>query len=231
MSNSEQSHLLEGGETQSSAALVLTARRKIGSPGRSASRVGRDNIIVKMQQFMRQKVYYDFQRKEIAEFADVTPALISYYFPEKYDLVLEASSPAIMAYSDDVSKILHSRGSVPDRAKALIRKFLELGLESGYTIDYFLSAIQRRNKNGEVALVAEQYAAIHSFMEELAHFSDRPSINAGFLQSSIWGQCIYLSRQPHLQGSTGVANRATIIDELTLCVHDLLMQGLSISSF
>ena len=212
----------------SPSRLPTSERRVVGRPKQSASPVGKAGLLEKMRQFMKEKTYYDFQRKDIAEFSNVTPATISYYFPEKQDFVIEAASPIILAYSDDVSRILHSEDPLLAKTERLVSKFIELGLRSGYTIDYFLVAIQARKRGGDIRLVAEHYAGIHKFMEELVSVGSRSSLNPSFLQSSIWAQCMYLSRQPHLQNAQRAESQEEIIQSLTADVINLLTNGISI---
>ena len=227
MTNSNRSRI-ESDINDVSSQTNIVAKRRVGRPQQSILFDGREKILDDLRRFMRERPFYNFQRKEIAEYAGVTPALVSYYFPERQDLVIEAASPIILDYSDRVSHALHSNTSTIDRAEKLISEFLKLGFYSGYTIDYFLMAVKIRNRRKYIALLEEQYTSINKFMEELALVGNRPTINASFLQSSIWGQCMYLSRQPHLQNPESEGELESLITELTMSVVDLLSNGLSI---
>ena len=61
-------------------------------------------MVEKMREIMKSKPKIDIQRREIAEFMGVTPALVGYYFPDKRSLIEEAASPLIDEYIAEVRK-------------------------------------------------------------------------------------------------------------------------------
>ena len=205
-------------------------KRPVGRPQQSETLSGRAILLERMRQFMNERPCHNFQRKEVAEFANVSPALVSYYFPEKQDFVIEAASPLIVTYSDDVTRILETEVPLLVKTKKLVAKFIELGLRSGYTMDYFLVAIHSRKRDGEIALIAEQHAAINNFMEQLISAGRKSPLSPDFLQSSIWAQCTYLSRQPHLRAAISKESQEEVIKSLTANVLYLLTNGISITN-
>jgi len=73
--------------------LKMVQVRTQGRPVRGDAMAGRDWLIQKTRIAMKFKPRIDMQRREIAEFAGVTPALVSYYFPDKGGLFEAAAKP------------------------------------------------------------------------------------------------------------------------------------------
>ena len=207
--------------------LTLSQKRRVGRPGRSSSGAGRDLIVARMQQFMREKPFADFQRKEIAEYSDVTPALISYYFSEKHDLVFEASSSVISKYVGDVDIILHSNMHIDAKLKKLIESYIALGLQSGYTIDYYVFVLERRNRFTERANLDNHHRGIISLMAEILDYNGNITLTPEFVHSSLWSQCIYISRGSHISSGEQMSDGAKMLEKLSSNVYTLFMGGLT----
>ena len=70
-------------------------KRAQGRPARGSATVGPKKIVEGMQEALRSLQTSNVTRKDIARFAGVTPALVTYYFPERDVLIEAATSPVI----------------------------------------------------------------------------------------------------------------------------------------
>lgn len=173
---------------------------RTGRPPAGAQSGGRQAIVASMQRFMRSHPLATVQRLQIAEYAGVTPALISYYFPEKLDLMIEAASPLVSTYTDRVGRILGDGADLVDRFRAIGHEFIAFNVRSGHALDYYIDATMRRKRAGEILAMSRQYEDLFSFMRRLVDERAVRAIEPAFLHSSLWSQCKYLGRQPHVLG-------------------------------
>ena len=83
-------------------------------------------MIEKMREIMKSKPKIDIQRREIAEFMGVTPALVGYYFPDKRSLIEEAASPLIDEYITQVKQSLSNAHNPLETFRRLIYIFYKI---------------------------------------------------------------------------------------------------------
>ncbi len=68
-------------------------KRAQGRPARGENEVGSHKIVEGMRNALRTTKTVNVTRKDIASFAGVTPALVTYYFPERNGLIEAATFP------------------------------------------------------------------------------------------------------------------------------------------
>lgn len=171
------------------------AARPQGRPPRGGREIGRDHLIESTRGAMRARPKLDIQRREIAEHAGVTPALVSYYFPDKAQLLEVAAQPVIEGYAADVRLVLRSRTRPEDKLKRLVSLFLAFNSEQGFILDHYLevSAVKRRDVN--VAMLAAVKAELSAFFEELIGLGIVRGDDPDFLSAALWGLCRYVGRR------------------------------------
>ena len=86
-------------------------KRAQGRPARGDNEVGSQKIVEGMQVALRTLQTTNVTRKEIAWYAGVTPALVTYYFPERNALIEAATLPVVEALVDKVSACLEQTSS------------------------------------------------------------------------------------------------------------------------
>lgn len=177
---------------------AMSDRVSIGRPLKSARPGGQQTIIASMQKFMRSRPLTNVQRLEIAEYAGVTPALISYYFPDKLDLIIVSASPLITTYTCRIRKILIECSDIMEGFQSLAYEFIDFNYKSGYLLDYYLDATMQRKGSKEIADVSAQYKDLIFFMRRVVERQTTRVVDPAFLQSSLWAHCKHLGRQPHL---------------------------------
>ncbi len=69
---------------------------------------GRDKLIEQSRKIINLRPRMDIQRREIAEIVGVTPALINYYFPDKWTLLEAAAYPFVTELVTNITSTLNS---------------------------------------------------------------------------------------------------------------------------
>ena len=196
----------------------MTAQpRTAGRPVRDEE-IGRNVILEKTRLAMRERPRADLQRNEIAKYAGVTPALISYYFPDRSHLFEAAAHSVIESYVADVRLIISSNGSLIDRLNHLIFLFVRFNVQEGHLLDFYLEHIDKTSSRNKLALLEEIYKEMLAFFDELLKTKTIRGESAGVIQSMLWGMCKHSSRRP---GAEAAIDTATI-DDLIRSKADLL---------
>lgn len=188
--------------------------RPQGRPPRGGREMGRDHLIESTRGAMRLRPKIDIQRREIAEHAGVTPALVSYYFPDKALLLEVAAQPVIDAYAADVRLILRSRTSLEDRLKRLISLFLAFNTEQGFILDHYLEVSYAKRRDSNVAKLTAVKMELSAFFAELITLGLVKGDDPQFLPAALWGLCRYVGRR-------GEADVFQIDDDLRSSPGDL----------
>ncbi len=179
---------MDGGSDDDSA-------RPQGRPPRGAREMGRDHLIESTRGAMRVRPRIDIQRREIAEHAGVTPALVSYYFPDKALLLEVAAQPVIDAYAADVRLIIRSQTLPNDRLKRLISLFLAFNTEQGFILDHYLEVTYAKRRDSNVAMLTAVKSELAAFFEELIALGLVKGDDPEFLPAALWGLCRYVGRR------------------------------------
>lgn len=212
--------------TNSAPDTVASKGTRTGRPPTGAQSGRRQAIVASMQRFMRSHPHTSVQRLQIAEYAGVTPALISYYFPEKLDLIIESASPLISTSGERISRILQDGSDLVERFRSLGHEFIRFNFETGHALDYYIDATMRRKRVEEIAAMSRQYADLFSFMARVVDERAVRAIEPAFLHSSLWSQCKYLGRQPHVLGIEDRDEAEAVIRELGEETFRLFTRGL-----
>ncbi len=195
---------------------MTAQQRTAGRPVRDEE-IGRTVILEKTRLAMRERPRADLQRNEIARFAGVTPALISYYFPDRSNLFEAAAYPVIESYVTDVRLIIGSDRPLIDRLRALILLFVRFNHTEGHLLDFYLEHIERTNSRNKM-LLENIYREMLSFFDELLKTNTIRGENAGVVQSMLWGMCKHTAKRP----GADICKNAVALDELILSQAELL---------
>ncbi len=105
-SANRQRDRLGSSSTQQRDEVVKPVQRPQGRPTRCANDTGLQRIVNGMRNALRSRRNIHVTRKDIAQFAGVTPALVTYYFPEKDSLIEAATVPIVAAMVEAVKTCL-----------------------------------------------------------------------------------------------------------------------------
>lgn len=189
--------------------LTTSGRRTRGQgrPRQSESEVGRDRLIERTRAAMNLRPRTDIQRREIADVIGVTPALITYYFPDKWSLLEAAAHPVITEHVAAIDHMLASQGSHMNKLKVLIRIYLMFNRDYGYLLDYYISAGEKLDKPKNLQLLVAAHTSIVGFFSDGIANGVFKDTNAGTLQSLLWCICQYLGRIPESQYAPALTPR------------------------
>ena len=174
----------------------MTAQpRTAGRPVRDEE-IGRTVILEKTRLAMRERPRADLQRNEIARYAGVTPALISYYFPDRSNLFEAAAHPVIESYVADVRCIIGSSRSAMQRLNDLIHLFVKFNYREGHLLDFYLEHIERTSSRKNIVLLEDIYRELLTFFDDLLKTNTIRGESPGDIQSMLWGMCKHSARRP-----------------------------------
>ena len=203
----------------------MTAQpRTAGRPIRDEE-IGRTVILEKTRLAMRERPRADLQRNEIAKYAGVTPALISYYFPDRSNLFEAAAHPVIESYVADVRTIISSNRQAIDRLNDLIFLFVKFNYKEGHLLDFYLEHIERTSSKSSLLLLEEIYKEMLTFFEDLLQTNTIRGQSAGDIQSMLWGMCKHTARRPDIKVQGNTAEIDDQIRSKALLLSDYFLNG------
>ena len=155
-------------------------------------------MVEKMREIMKSKPKIDIQRREIAEFMGVTPALVGYYFPDKRSLIEEAASPLIDEYISEVKRRIATMQDPLETLRGLIYTFIKFNLDSGYLLDFYIEHVTTRKNHNSLPKLREVYEEMNGFFSELMRAGLIRGEDPRLVQSAVWGMCRYVGQQQNL---------------------------------
>lgn len=115
----------------------MPGMRSQGRPIRDAAVGGKEAILHGVRDFIRSNVDSDISRKDIANYLNVTPALISYYFPDRNELLENATAPILKDIADHVDDIVSAGDPPLSILKMMITFYVECHINEGGIIQCF----------------------------------------------------------------------------------------------
>ena len=128
-------------------------------------------------------------RKDIASYAGVTPALVTYYFPDRNGLVEAATLPVVQALVDAVANCFDELGPARQQLSQAIVLMLEAFTHDGPILRLFN---QHRSSTAETAmpdLLGKLDACLVAFFEGWLTENEKTTYDAVFLQKASIGIC------------------------------------------
>ena len=198
-----------------------------GRPTRGEKQVGRSRMIEKMREIMRAKPKIDIQRREIAEFMGVTPALVGYYFPDKRSLIEEAASPLIDEYIAQVKGRIAAADDPLETLRQLVYIFIKFNQESGYLLDFYIEHVTTRRNHSSAPKLREVYEEMNGFFSSLRRGGLLRGDNPRIVQSAVLGMCRYIGQQQNFTAAGGEDMGSLIA--LADSIFDLIVNGIWIA--
>lgn len=196
-----------------------SSKNRQGRPPAKDGVNGRQNLIEKTRELLKAKPRVDIQRQEIAKYAGITPALVSYYFPDKWDLIEASAASLIDKYLCSVLNVTSKKKPGIAEFKALLRIYVEFSFEGGYILDFYLQNITSWKNLQRQAQLRDAHRTILTFFSSLmtsGHLTERdPSI----VNSVLWASSHYLAQQAQnrhpADASESTHNLQSIVEELS----------------
>lgn len=174
--------------------------KKQGEKQSRANRdAGRERLLDAARTLLRSKVTREVSRQKIARAAGLAPALVTYYFATKSDLVLAVTRP-IMA--DAITKLLTAIDA-PEPLEARLRRSIELFIdfarENGPILDLFVEAVLESGNESERALVDDCLDKLGLFLGQAIQAGlVAPNTKPRLLLLAMWGMCRLVGETPPL---------------------------------
>ena len=201
--------------------------RSQGRPGRGVNAVGRARLLERTRDALKVKPKIDMQRREIALFAGVTPALVSYYYPDKWDLLAAAAKPVIETYTQSVRAIICSKDQPRLKILSLTHLFIEFNFQHGYLLDFYMENTAKMARQEDVRHLQEIYGEMIAFFSDLMRTGLVRGDSPAFIQSALWGLCKSIAQQPQFAQSADPADRASLLRSQGEKVCALFLNGVA----
>ena len=167
-----------------------------GRPTRGANEAGLRRIVYAMRDALRARQNIHVTRKEVAQYAGVTPALITYYFQEKDSLIEAAAVPIVVTMVEAVESYLRGGKEPRDKLRHVVEILLESYARDAVIIDLFI-AYQSSRADKLPDLIGNMEAALLTFFEQLLQQKPSTVYDATYLQKATIGMCKIVARRGH----------------------------------
>ena len=174
----------------------MVERRSKGRPANGSDEKGKEKLLEAAVQCLRAQTQVEVTRQDIARFAGVTPALVTYYFQSKSDLILAATQPILREAIENVIVVLRSDRSYRDRLKVMISMFIDFAAQNCRVLDAFVQAsLQSDNKEGQ-DLVLSTFGEMQEFFRRGAEAGEWRDFEPTFFIVALWGMCKFVGEPP-----------------------------------
>ena len=168
---------------------AITAKRAQGRPARGENEVGAQKIVVGMRVALRALKNTNITRKDLARYAGVTPALVTYYFPERNTLIEAATLPVVRELVAEVRASLNRVGSAQQKLSRAVEILLQYYTRDAVIIQLFSEHSALAPDAALPDLLGDLENAIRSFFESLQSTDRERVYDAVFLQMAMIGMC------------------------------------------
>ncbi|TXM67317.1 TetR/AcrR family transcriptional regulator [Methylobacterium sp. WL69] len=202
--------------------------RSRGRPSRSESLGGRKKLVEMARKIMSLRPRTDIQRREIADVVGVTPALINYYFPDKWSLLEAAAYPIVADLVAAIEQLLASTVSPVQKLKALITVYLIYHKNNGYALEYYINASINLEKQTNIDIIKSCRSKVYDLIRQNTPDTMPQTLDAEIVHSMLWGVCESLGRLQVAQtGSTlGQDGDRAYVETYTPLVLTHFLQGI-----
>ena len=174
--------------------------RKQGRPPRAPSEAGLRRIVDAMRAALRFRQNIHVSRKEIAQLAGVTPALVTYYFPEKDELIEAVTIPIVTAMVDAVHNSLSGTGDPRDRLLRAIDTLIDTYTTDATVVELFI-VYQASKKHALPDLIGAMEVALLEFFDHWLSGQQGCIYDAAYLQKVAIGMCKIVARRDRAESS------------------------------
>lgn len=167
--------------------------RNQGRPRTKDRQFNRAKLLEKIRLAMSSPPRIELQRCDIAEVAGVTPALINYYFPDKWQMLEMAARPIIEKYVSEVTALLEADDSNEHKLRKLLRIYLVFNEENGNLFDYYVEAMGRQNDADGIQMLWSAHARISSYFRDAMSCGALRSVGPELVNALLWGICKHVA--------------------------------------
>lgn len=184
-------------------------KRPQGRPLRGTGDVGREKLVEAARTVLRRRVPAGLSRKAVADVAGVTPALVSYYFPNPDSLVAAATRPLIGERIDELMSIIDGRAPWHDRLLHVVAFLVALNEADATLIDRLIEA---RRSNALDPMLDSAYGRLRGFYLDGAEAGAWRPLDPDLVLYALWGMCQAVAETRTI----GLSGRAAMVADLAL---------------
>ena len=174
----------------------MRAHRRKGRPVRTSDEQGRERILSATLKYLQNRVQTEVVRQDIATVAGVTPALVTYYFESKSELLLAATAPVLRSAIDAVRDVIAAQLSYRDRLNKLISLFIRFSAKNSRILEAFIQASLQADDRDNQGLVLSAFNDMQSFFVRGAQAGEWRSFDPTFFIFAVWGMCKFVGEPP-----------------------------------
>ncbi len=175
---------------------VLGSPKRVqGRPSRGENEVGSHKIVEGMRAALRSQQSTNITRKDIAFHAGVTPALVTYYFPERNSLIEAATLPIAQALVGTIRACFENHAPTRQDLVKAIEILLDCYMRDAIAIELFNH--HRASTPGCVLpdLSRELDELLETFFERWLGENPGSVYDAEFLRKGLIGACKSIARR------------------------------------
>jgi TetR/AcrR family transcriptional regulator len=209
-------------------------RRTIGRPSSESQAVGRDALLAKTCELLRELPPEKVTRAEVARYTNVDPSLIRYYFEDRASLLVAAAEKLTADFAKNLDNaVKHSDNSPRSLLRARVHTLFDLNTEHPYFHRLLLQEIVPSNAPAAKKLMEElTRRAVGGYEAILAAGAKDGSLqraNPAYLLLAVIGLCeFFIAGLPILQiASPTKLDQNTVTREYREFVGELVLNGLS----
>lgn len=167
----------------------MTARDRQRRP-RGARDVGREKLLTAARGLFRSRAKHEISRQDIARKAGMTPALMTYYFDTKADLVLAATKPVVAEAIAELMAVLDQQAPFPVRFREVILHFMDFAARNAPILDLFIeSTLESGDEEARNLIVTCLDRLGNFFAAAVEAGAISRDTNPRFLLLTLWGTC------------------------------------------
>lgn len=146
--------------------------------------------------YLQNRVQTEVVRQDIATSAGVTPALVTYYFESKSDLLLAATSPVLHNAIAAVREVIATQLTYRDRLKKLISLFIRFSAKNSRILEAFIQTSLEADDHDSQFLVLSAFKDMQAFFVSGAQAGEWRSFDPTFFIFAVWGMCKFVGEPP-----------------------------------
>jgi TetR/AcrR family transcriptional regulator len=209
-------------------------RRRIGRPASEHDSVGRDALLEKTCELLRELPPDKVTRAEVARYTNVDPSLIRYYFKDRASLLVAAAEKLTSEFARNLDKaVKHSDNSPRSLLKARVGALFELIVSHPYFHRLLIEEIVPSSATAAKRMLEEMtersVAGYEAILAAGAKDGTLRRVNSAQLLLAVIGMCeFFIAGMPILKLAVGsrLDEKAAASDYREF-ICDLLLNGLA----
>lgn len=188
-------------------------KRMQGRPSRGVGDVGRERLVEAARAVLRQRMSAGLSRKAVADVAGVTPALVSYYFPDPGSLVAAATRPLIGERINELRSIIEDGTAWHERLGRIAAFLVGLNEVDATLVDRLSEACRTQTLD---PMLCRAYEGLRGFYIEGGAAGAWRSLDPDFFLFALWGMCKAVAEAHRPGHDNTMGDRGIMVADLVL---------------